>query len=233
VKNFSVWRGLLFACLVLLSGREARATDNDFQIWPVARINHRVHDDWQVSFMARGRFDEDASHAKDVMLRPYVTWTALEGLPLLDTLTVLAGYDYQKSNDGRDEHRPWQSAHHTVERDVIDLVHRVRLDERFVEGVDPVVFRLRYRISTRPRIGESGWFALASEEVLVNLNDGNEGPVDGFEQNRFRVGLGRYLFGTKLRAETGYEFQYAKRRTDPNTFRHVWFVELSLRTGER
>jgi hypothetical protein len=36
------------------------ATDDDFQLWPVARVNHAVDEDWSVSLMARGRFDEDA-----------------------------------------------------------------------------------------------------------------------------------------------------------------------------
>ena len=152
--------GLALAALALVWSREAGATDNDFQIWPVARVHYVLNDDWRLSFMARGRFDEDASHHKDVMLRPYVTWTALEGLPFLDTLTLFAGYDYLTSNDGRDEHRAWQSAHHVVKRELIHLVHRIRLDERFVEDVGPTIFRLRYRISSRPTLGDSEWFGL-------------------------------------------------------------------------
>jgi hypothetical protein len=33
--------------------------------------------------------------------------------------------------------------------------------------------------------------------------------------------------------EGGYEFQYARRRTNPNEFRHVAFLEFSLSTGNR
>lgn len=220
------------AILLLLAPRTIQATDEDLQVWPVARVNHALDEDWSLSFLTRGRFDDDVSHEKDVLVRPFVSWTLIDGVPLIDSLTVMAGYDYLHSFDGRSEHRAWQAAHHAVERGRFRFVHRIRLDERFVEDVDPTIFRLRYRLSTSRPISGSRCYALVSEEVFVNLNDDDEGPLDGFEQNRLRLGLGRRFFG-RLRAEGGYEFQYARRRTDPDVFRHVFFLELSLETGAR
>jgi hypothetical protein len=144
----------------------------------------------------------------------------------------MAGYDYLHSFDGRDEHRAWQSAHHAVEHERLRVVHRVRLDERFVEGVDPTIVRFRYRMSASYPFGDSEWYGFASDQIFVNLNEGNEGPADGFEQNRVRLGVGRHVFG-RLRVEGGYEFQYVERRTNPNEFRHVVFLEFSLSTGNR
>jgi hypothetical protein len=218
------------AAALLLVPAEIHATDDDFQLWPVARVNHAVDEDWSISLMARGRFDEDASHEKDVLLRPYASWTIVQGVPLVDSLTVMAGYDYLHSFDGRNEHRPWQSVHHAFERGRFRFVHRVRLDERLIEGVSPTILRLRYRLSASRPIGDSDWYGLASEELFVNLNDADEGPLDGFEQNRVRFGVGRHLFG-RLRAEGGYEFQFARRRTAPSVLRHVVFLEFSLATG--
>ena len=126
----------------------------------------------------------------------------------------------------------WQSAHHAVEHKRFRVVHRARLDERFVEGVDPTILRFRYRLSASYPLGSSKWYGFASDEVFANLNDGDEGPVDGFEQNRLRLGVGRHLFG-RLRVEGGYEFHYAKRRSNPNEFRHVVFLEFSLSTGNK
>ena len=182
--------------------------------------------------MARGRFDEDASHSKDYLLRPYASWTIVDNVPFVDSLTVMAGYDYLHSFDGRDEHRAWQSAHHAVQHERFRLVHRVRFDERFIEDISPTIFRFRYRLSTSYPIGDSGWYGLASEQVFININDDNKGPVEGFEQNRFRLGVGRYVFG-RLRVEGGYEFQYARRRSNPNEFRHIAFLEFSLSTGNK
>jgi len=227
----SAWH-IVLVCVLLLAPTASLATENDFQLWPVGRIHHAINEDWSVSFMARGRFDEDASHSKDYLLRPYVSWTIVDDVPFVDSLTVMAGYDYLHSFDGRDEHRAWQSAHHAVEHKRIRLVHRVRMDERFIEGVDPTIFRFRYRLSTSHPFGDSNWYGFASDEVFANLNDDDEGPVDGFEQNRLRLGVGRHVFG-RLRVEGGYEFQYARRRTNPNEFRHVVFLEFSLSTGNK
>ena len=227
----AAWRVVL-ACVLLLIPTGSHATENDFQLWPVGRVHHAVNEDWSISFMARGRIDEDASHSKDYLLRPYVSWTLVDDVPFIDSLTLMVGYDYLHSFDGRDEHRAWQSAHHAVEHDKLRLVHRVRLDERFIEGVDSTIFRFRYRLSTSHPFGDSEWYGLASEEVFVNLNDDDEGPLDGFSQNRLRLGVGRRVFG-RLRVEGGYEFQYARRRANPNEFRHVAFLEFSLSTGDR
>jgi hypothetical protein len=227
----SAWR-MVFVCGLLLVPTGSAATDNDFQVWPVGRVHHAVNEDFSISFMARGRFDEDASHSKDYLLRPYFSWTIVDDVPFVDSLTVMAGYDYLHSFDGRDEHRAWQSAHHAVEHKKFRLVHRVRLDERFIEGVDPTIVRFRYRLSTSYPFGDSKWYGFASDEVFANLNDDDEGPVDGFEQNRLRLGVGRHFFG-RLRVEGGYEFHYAKRRTKANEFRHVAFLEFSLSTGNK
>jgi hypothetical protein len=221
---------LVYALLFVATA--SHATDNDFQLWPVGRIYHAINKDWSVSFMARGRFDENASHTKDYLLRPYLSWTIVDDVPFIDSLTVMAGYDYLHSFDGRDEHRAWQSAHHAVEHERLRLVHRVRLDERFVEDVDPIILRFRYRISTSHPLGDSAWYGIASDEVFANLNDDDEGPLSGFEQNRLRLGAGRYIFG-RLRVEGGYEFQYARRRSKADEFRHVVFLEFSLSSGDR
>ena len=223
---------MVFVCGLLLVPAGSHATDNDFQLWPVGRVHHAINEDWSISFMARGRFDEDASHSKDYLLRPYLSWTIVDDVPFVDSLTVMAGYDYLHSFDGRDEHRAWQSAHHAVEHKRFRVVHRVRMDERFVEDISPTIFRFRYRMRTSYPFGKSEWYGFASDEIFVNINDDNQGPVQGFEQNRFRLGVGRHVFG-RLRVTGGYEFQYARRRTNPNEFRHVAFLEFSLSTGNR
>ena len=121
-------------------------------------------------------------------------------------------------------------------RAVPGLARRAREEEwsheRFLEAVDSTIIRFRYRLSTSHPFGDSAWYGFASDEIFANLNDDDEGPLDGFEQNRARLGVGRRVFG-RLRVEGGYEFQYARRRADPNEFRHVVFLEFSLSTGNR
>ena len=54
----AMWRVIL-ACVPLLVATASRATENDFQLWPVGRIHHAINENWSVSFMARGRFDDE------------------------------------------------------------------------------------------------------------------------------------------------------------------------------
>jgi hypothetical protein len=93
------------------------------------------------------------------------------------------------------------------------------------------VVRFRYRLrGTRP-IGGSDWYAALSDEIFANLNDRGEGPVHGFEQNRVRVAAGGRFLG-RLRAESGYEWQYAESRSGPAENRHVFFIEVSIDSGD-
>ncbi len=207
----------------------ARAAESDSQQWTVARVNHGFDRNWAFSFSARGRFDDNVTDVRDYTLTPYLSYTAVEGVPLIDDLVAIVGYQRLKSYKGRDEHRIWQSLLHSVDRGPFRVNHRIRLDQRFVQDVGPMIARLRYRVGTSHALGATSWFGTLRNEVFANLNSGNEGPPHGFEQNRTRFGIGRFL-GRRLRAEGGYEFQYVRRR-GRDVLRHVVFFELSLASG--
>jgi hypothetical protein len=215
----------------LATADAASATGKDLQAWPLARVQYGIDEAWAVALTARGRWNEDLSRHRDWLLRPYVTWTPVRDVPFVDSLTVFAGYDYLKVNGGRDEHRAWQAIHHTPKRGIFGAVHRARLDERWIDGLDKVIWRLRYRLSATRQLFESPWYGRLSDEVLVNLNDEDKGPVGGFEGNRARLAFGRY-FSDRLRFESGYQFEYARRRGRVDEFRHTLFVEISLFTGK-
>jgi hypothetical protein len=209
----------------------AHATGKDVQLWPVARVTYGINQDWAVALVGRGRWNDDLADHRDWLLRPYVSWTPVQDVPLVDSLSVLAGYDYLSVNRGRTEHRAWQAISHTPKRGPLGFVHRVRVDERWIQGIDKVIWRARYRLGTTHQISRSPWFARFSDEIFINLNDENQGPVGGFEGNRGRVGLGRYVTD-RLRFEGGYQFEYARRRGRVDEFRHTFFVEFTLATGK-
>ena len=215
--------GLVGGSLLLLSA-SALAAGDDVQLWPVVTLNHRLDERFIAHFEARVRFDDDVSQTKDLLLRPFVSWQALESLRLA------LGYDYLHSFQSRSENRLWQSAQHRLRWRDLSIYNRVRLDERFVEDVSGVVLRFRYRLRGTHPIGRSSWYGAISDEVFTNLNDRGAGPVSGFEQNRLRLAAGARFLG-RLRAESGYEWQYAESRTGSAVNRHVFFIELSIDTG--
>lgn len=214
----------LVAGSVLLLSASARAAESDIQLWPVVTIHHGLGERWGAHLQTRVRLDDDVSQVKDVLVRPFVSWRPL------DSLTLDLGYDYLDSFQTRSEHRIWQSAEHRLLRRDLVVRNRVRLDQRFVEDVDGVVLRFRYRLRGRHPIGGSGWYGAVSDEVFANVNDRGEGPVSGFEQNRLRFAVGGIL--GRLRAESGYEWQYVESRTGPARNVHVFFVEFSVDTGD-
>ena len=80
----------------------ARAADSDVQLWPVVTLHHGLTERWGAHLQVRGRFDEDVSHAKDLLVRPFASWRAL------DSLTVDLGYDYIHAFQADTEHRVWE-----------------------------------------------------------------------------------------------------------------------------
>ena len=212
--------------MLLLLHARARAAEDDFQIWPAVTLHHGLTDHWGAHIQIRPRFDEDVSRTKDLLVRAFGSWTNLE------SLTFDLGYDYIHSFHAASEHRPWLTGEHKLHWRDLTVKNRLRLDQRVVEDVDGVVVRLRYRLRGTYPIAGSSWYGVLSDEVFANLNDRGAGPVSGFEQNRMRAAVGVRFLGN-LRVESGYEWQYAERRSSGAVNRHVLFVSLFVDTGGR
>ena len=215
---------MLLSVVLLLLPNGALASESDIQLWPSVTLNHGLGDHFGAHFMARGRFDDDVSETKDYLLRPFVSWRPLHGV------TLDLGYDYLHSFTSSVEHRIWQVAQHKLQWREFVVSNRIRLDERFVEDVDGVIVRFRYRLRATHPLWSSVWYGAISDEVLANVNDRGEGPTYGFEQNRLRFALGG-RFWDRLRVESGYEYQYVVSRSGPATNTHTFIIELSLDTG--
>ncbi len=95
------------------------------------------------------RVDDNVSSANDFLVRPSVSWKALE------SLTLGLGYDYIHSFNSRSENRVWQQAEYALRCRDLTVRNRIRLDQRFVEDVSGVVVRFRYRLRGTHPIGGS------------------------------------------------------------------------------
>ena len=89
------------------------------------------------------------------------------------------------------------------------LMHRIRFEQRFLEGVDDTSLRFRYFARlTYPLNGIHDNLSLAiNEEVFIHLNDPDGGPHSGFNQNRLFIGL-NYRVSKRFAFELGYQNQY-------------------------
>ncbi len=214
--------GLLAGALVVLSTRAA-AVESDIQLWSAITLNHPINEQWGVHLKTRLRMDHDVTQSKDFLWRPFVSWSPLK------SLTLGLGYDYLDSFRSASQHRIWQAVEHRLRWRDLTVRNRIRLGERFVDGVDGAVVRFRYRLRATHPLGGTPWYAAVSNELMVNLNNQGSGPTPGFEQNRLRLALGR-RFLERLNVESGYQWQYVESRDGPATNQHVFLIELSIDT---
>jgi len=89
------------------------------------------------------------------------------------------------------------------------LTHRLRFEQRLIDGVDDTALRFRYFARfTLPLTKINKNLSLAiNEEVFIHLNDTDGSPQSGFNQNRLFVGL-NYKVSKSLALEAGYQNQY-------------------------
>lgn len=200
----------------------------DVQFWTVGRAEYPISDNWAGQALVRFRFDEDVSRAKDFMLR-------VQPHRQLGPFDFGVGYDYMYSfvTDATIEHRPFQSLEHrwrTERLGPLSIKNRLRIDERFRADATGVIVRLRYRLRLDRRFGDH-WYAALSDEVFANVNDRGEGPPAGFEQNRLRTTVGRFVV-PGVRGEFGYDWQVAEGRDRDVIHRHVLFVNFFAMPAE-
>jgi len=201
---------------------------DDAQLWAVARADRHLTKRWAGQVLTRFRFDDDISQAKDFMLRTFLH-------SQVGPFDLGMGYDYLYSfvDSTTSESRPFQRAEHRWQperfRD-LSVKNSLRLDERFLTGVEGVILRLRYRLLFSRAIG-SRWSASLRNEVFANLNEQSSGPRKGFDQNRLALVFGRNIV-TGVRAELGFEWQISENAGGPNTNNYVLLVNLAVAPKE-
>lgn len=128
--------------------------------------------------------------------------------------TVHLGWAYQYSRpplaaEPTNENRAWEQYTFATPTPAGNLQLRSRLEERTVNigAGTGVRFRQLAKLAypLTPRWSLIGW-----DELFINANTVDWGPVAGFDQNRVFVGFG-YQFDATFRTEIGYLNQYINR----------------------
>lgn len=142
-------------------------------------------------------------------INQYLFRTAL-GYKLRPNIEIFGGYAWINNYVPNyiQENRIYQQlgVSHVI-RKRIQVLHRIRNEQRFFEHKDGVSNRLRYQLRLAHPIGKTKNYVVGSNELFVNLNTLRGGPNAGIDQNRLFLGIGRQ-FSEHVRAEIGYQFQY-------------------------
>jgi hypothetical protein len=217
----------------------AAAVEEDFRIWEnvttIARLGSidPSLEKWRLWLESQGRFREDGTTADQALGRAGV------GYALSDKASLWLGYahiaTYPQDAKTQHENRIWQQILLTEHATFGDLTSRTRLEQRFIQNVAPVEWRLRQFMRFSHPLWENAPLSIVLwDEVFVRLNSTTPSTRFGFDQNRGFAGVG-YRFSETARAEIGYmnqliQSRVASRReqTFDHRINHILSVSMFL-----
>jgi hypothetical protein len=181
-------------------------TENAAGVWTSSLINIRFDDSWMGTFMVEPRVVFDAaSPERDGKVRQLLVLGSV-GYALSEHITVAQGYANLPSyNPKRIEHRAFQDLIGRHASGGWRIIERIRLEERFLEGVRGVSLRGRFLARAQhPLPFVPSLSGVVSEELFLNFTEpASHGPQSGFDQNRFFLGL-----NVPLDTDISFEFGY-------------------------
>lgn len=220
----------LLALLALASSPvRAQDVDEDLQLWTpiVLQADLGTPRVLRAYVEVQPRLDRDAGRLAFVLYRPALAWFAT------DQLTLWGGYAFVERHHPTylGEHRAWEQVQYDHTPDLglgLRLIHRLREEQRLLEGRDPVAHRLRWMLRAQvPLALEGRLIAIVQNELFINWNAVDWGPRRGFDQNRTFVGPGFKLV-PQARLEAGYLAQYVNRQGGEDALNHVILMQLFI-----
>lgn len=204
--------GLFLSAMVALAAlpTAARASEDE-QLWTVASATVKISDKWRFSQEMVGRFSNDRDGLYEIEMN------ALIGYKVSKNVTLWAGYTHDPNYAAGDftvmEHRGRQQVtfDNIVKIGPGQLSARLRLEERWREGVDGTAWRVRPYVKYVLPFKEGGKTALVlSHESFIDLNTTNFQRVEGEERMRNMIAITTPL-AKNVNAEFGYLHQHGFR----------------------
>lgn len=201
---------LLSALAALTLPAVAHATEDE-QLWTTASATVKLSDKWRFSQEVVARFSNDRDGLYEVEMN------SLIGYKLNKKVTVWAGYTHDPNYAAGDftvmEHRGRQQVtfDNIVKIGPGQLSARLRLEERWREGIDGTAWRVRPYIKYVLPFQEGGKTALVlSHESFIDLNATNFQRVQGEERMRNLIAITTPV-AKNVNAEIGYLHQHGFR----------------------
>jgi hypothetical protein len=224
---------LFFAAAALVSASPAFAqslsapTVHDTQLWTQVVATVKLSQKWLTHLEAQSRWSEDLQGHDQLIIRNAI------GRRLSPRVTVWGGHAWtpRTLEEGwAHEQRIWEQLSATFPAvGAWTPSMRIRQEQRFLDSWGDVSHRLRMMgRAVRPVDAEKLWSIVAWNEVLITLDETENGPAQGVDQNRLFAGVLR-----KLSNHAGLESGYLWRTSDPagpvaRRHDHVLFAWLNL-----
>ncbi|WHO38736.1 DUF2490 domain-containing protein [Sphingobium sp. AP49] len=218
-------------CLYLLAALALPATahaSEDEQLWTTTSATVKLSDHWRLSQEIVARFSNDRDGLYEIESN------TLLGYKVSKQVTVWAGYTHDPQYDGGDftvmEHRAREQVtfDNIVKIGPGTLSARLRLEQRWREGIDGTAWRLRPYVKYVLPFKEGGKTALVlSHESFIDFNKTNFQRVQGEERMRNMIAITTPL-AKNVNAEIGYLHQHGFRPDADDSNDNVASLSLSF-----
>lgn len=230
---------LLLAMMCLFSTFAIAQTSNQTTGWLFLMNNNKLSKKWGTHLDVQLRTADQFNHLKNFMFRPGLTYFLNDRSDL--TLGYLLNQTYLPQAGASDlqltEHRIWQQYIYKHKIKAVNVSHRFRLEQRFIEqpdGTDLFAQRMRYFVrfllplaKQQPQQSfQKGAFVALQNELMFNVQDKENINGHFFDQNRAYL-AGGYRFSKQLDLEAGYMNQAVKLRNG-QSINHI--IQLALYT---
>ncbi|QGP79342.1 DUF2490 domain-containing protein [Sphingobium sp. CAP-1] len=206
----------------------AAHASEDEQLWTTANATVKLSDHWRLSQEIVARFSDDRNGLYEIESN------TLLGYKLSKKVTVWAGYTHDPQYAGGDftvmEHRGRQQVtfDNIAKIGPVSVSARMRMEERWREGVDGTAWRLRPYVKLTMPFSEGGKTALVlSHESFFDLNKTNFQRVQGEERMRNLIAITTPV-AKNVNAEIGYLHQHGFRPHSDDSNDNVASVSLSF-----
>jgi hypothetical protein len=209
----------LLSCAAAIAAGNHEGTEQLFGTWGNAIVNGTFGKDspWVYYVDLSLRTTQSARpfppSGQDYLLAGVVTHDAI-GYRFNSHNAVHVGYAFQYAVSPlarvpTNENRAWEQYTYTSATPIGALQLRSRLEQRTVNIGSGTGVRFRQMVRLSYPLTDA-WSVIGSDEIFVNVNSVDWGPVAGLDQNRVFVGVG-YRFDPVFRTEIGYMNQYISR----------------------
>lgn len=212
---------LLFiaALSCLLSINVLAQTTQQNSGWLFLMNSTKINDKWGAHFDLQLRSSDEWKDVRNLLIRPGITY-------FIDKQNdVTVGYLFTQTysqvqgiSNTLTENRIWQQYIHKHKIGSVNISHRFRLEQRFIERANnDDLFAQRARYFVRALIPlqkgqgsfDKGWFAALQNELFFNVQGKNDLNGHVFDQNRAYLAAG-YRLSKKMDVEAGYMNQAVK-----------------------
>lgn len=199
-----MFKKIAILTLLILTLQPSKAQDSDFGNWWIYFGNKQIDEKWNWHHEIQYRNYNFVGDLEQLLLRTGIGYNLTK-----NNNNLLLGYAYIHSENytgtedekiNVNEHRIYQQFITRQRFGRINLQHRYRFEQRFIE--EDFKMRLRYFLALNLPLNQKEMldktaYISAYNEIFVNTES------DFFDRNRVFAGLG-YKFNSNLRFEVGY-----------------------------